>query len=124
MKGFLVDENLPASLRLPTKLPVIHVTDLWSSPSDSLVWHHAREQRLVIVTKDADFSHRILSSEPPPWIVHVRFGNLRLRSFIQRMSSVWPMVESLLPEHKLISVLSDRIEAIQGGPNGASSADT
>jgi predicted nuclease of predicted toxin-antitoxin system len=72
MKGFLVDENLPAGLRLPTTFPIPHVTDLSASPLDTLVWQNAQEQRLVIVTKDADFSHRILTSEPPPWIVHVR----------------------------------------------------
>ena len=67
----------------------------------------------MILTKDADFGHRILSSEPPPWIVHVRLGNLRLRPFMQRLISVWPTIESLLPKHKLITVLPDRIEGIE-----------
>ena len=113
MKGVLVDENLPAELRLPTTLPVAHVTEISDSPSDSLVWQHAREGHLVIVTKDADFSHRILTSDPPPWIVHVRVGNLRLKAFIQHLTSVWPSVESLLPRHKLISIFPDRIESVE-----------
>lgn len=112
MKGLLVDENLPAGLKLPTAFPILHVTDLSASPSDTLVWQHAQEQGLVIVTKDADFSHRILTSEPPPWIVHVRLGNLRLRPFVQQLTSAWPTIESLLPKHKLISILPGRIEAI------------
>jgi len=113
MKGFFLDENLPAGLRLPTPFPTIHVTAISASPSDTLVWDHARGHRLVIVTKDADFSHRIISSEPPPWVVHVRLGNLRLGPFVEHLASVWPTVESLLPKHKLISVLPDRIEAVE-----------
>ncbi|MBL9208346.1 MAG: DUF5615 family PIN-like protein [Opitutaceae bacterium] len=113
MKGILVDENLPAELRLPTALPISHVAEISNSPTDSSVWQHGREGRLVIVTKDADFRHRILMSEPPPWIVHVRVGNLRLRPFIEHITSVWPSVESLLPKHKLISIFLDRIEAIE-----------
>ena len=65
----------------------------------------------VIVTKDADFSDRILVSSPPPWIVHLRFGNMRRTEFHRFLSSVWKQVESLLPANKLICVYSDRIEA-------------
>jgi predicted nuclease of predicted toxin-antitoxin system len=113
MKGILVDENLPAELRLPTALPISHVTAGSNSPTDSSVWQEGREKRLVILTKDGDFRHRILISEPPPWIVHVRVGNLRLQPFIEHITSVWPSVEALLPKHKLISIFLDRIEAIE-----------
>lgn len=113
MKGVLVDENLPAELRLPTTLRLTHVTTILNSPSDSLVWQKGREGDLVILTKDADFGHRILASDPPPWIVHVRVGNLRLQAFIDHLVSVWPNVEALLPKHKLVSVFLDRIEAVE-----------
>jgi predicted nuclease of predicted toxin-antitoxin system len=113
MNGILVDENLPADLRLPSAFPVRHVAENSNSPTDSSVWQQGVEGRLIIVTKDADFRHRILMSEPPPWIVHVRVGNLRLRPFIEHLTSVWPIVESMLPKHKLISIFIDRIEAIE-----------
>ena len=113
MKGLLLDENLPASLHLPTTLPILHATEISRSPSDSVVWQRAQEGMLVIVTKDADFGHRILSGEPPPWVVHIRLGNLRLRPFVDRLNSIWPTVESMLPKHKLISVLPDRIEGVE-----------
>lgn len=113
MKGILLDENLPAELRLPTKMHVAHVAESSESPSDSLVWQRAREERLIIVSKDADFSHRILTSDPPPWVIHVRVGNLQLQPLIEHLTSVWPSVESLLPRHKLISIFRDRIEAIE-----------
>jgi hypothetical protein len=47
MKGFLVDENLPAGLSLPTTFPVLHVTDLAPSPPDTVVWQYAQERSLV-----------------------------------------------------------------------------
>ena len=65
----------------------------------------------VIVTKDTDFSDRILVSMPPPWIVHLRFGNICRKEFHRFLASVWPQIESLLPTHKLVCVYTNRIEA-------------
>ena len=65
----------------------------------------------VIVTKDADFSDRILVSTPPPWIVHLRFGNMRRQEFHRFLAALWPQVEALLPANKLVCVYADRIEA-------------
>ena len=56
MNGFLFDENLPANLRFTPALPVIHVSVLGESPSDTQIWQYAKQNDLVIVTKDADFS--------------------------------------------------------------------
>jgi predicted nuclease of predicted toxin-antitoxin system len=67
---------------------------------------------MVIITKDSDFSHRIMLSSSPPWIVFLRFGNMRRADFLLLLARVWPQVEELLPANKLISVFSDRIEAI------------
>lgn len=111
MKGFLLDENLPSRLTFTPALPVSHALDFGSNPTDSELWQIAASKRLVIVTKDTDFSDRILVSSPPPWIVHLRFGNLRRADFHSFLASVWPRIEALLPENKLICVYSGRIEA-------------
>lgn len=50
---------------------------------------------------------------PPPWIVHLRFGNLRLREYHALLAKMWPLIEALLPEHKLICVYADRIESFR-----------
>lgn len=112
MNGFLFDENLPRRLRFVPSLPVFHATSIGASPSDSLLWDHAKRNNLVIVTKDVDFSDRILVSEPPPWIVQLRFGNMRANEFHTFLTLLWPKVESYLPEHKLIHVYRDRIDAV------------
>lgn len=111
MKGFLLDENLPSRLTFTPSLPVSHALDYGSNPTDSQLWQTAMSNQWVIVSKNADFSDRILVSSPPPWVVHLRFGNLRCTDFHHFLASVWPKIEALLPSHKLICVYSDRIEA-------------
>jgi predicted nuclease of predicted toxin-antitoxin system len=112
MKGFLFDENLPARLAFTPGLPVVAATSLGFSPNDTELWEFARRQELVIVTKDADFSGRIILHAPPPWVVHLRFGNLRRRDFHARLALAWPQVEQLLQTHKLVNVHADRVEGI------------
>lgn len=112
MKGWLLDQNLPARLTFVPALPVTPAISLGTNPTDSDLWIYAREHELAIVTKDADFSGRIILDTPPPWIVHLRFGNLRRREFHAVLARVWPQVESLLPAHKLVNVYFDRLESI------------
>ena len=66
MKGFLLDENLPYRLGFPLALLVTHSTELGESVSDTDVWNFAKENSLVIVSKDADFSERIVTAQPRP----------------------------------------------------------
>lgn len=113
MKGFLFDENLPRRLTFEPGLPVTHATELSDSPTDTQLWEHAKAHELVIVSKDADFSDRMMMQAPPPWVVHLRFGNLRLKAFHERLQHLWPLVESRLPAHKLICLYTDRIEAFR-----------
>ena len=114
MKGFVLDENVPVRLAFRPALPVVSSSSvLGKSADDSDLWDYAKARSLVIVTKDADFSDRILVSTPPPWIVHLRFGNLRLRDYHRLLSQMWPHVEALLPKHKMIAVYADRIEAME-----------
>jgi predicted nuclease of predicted toxin-antitoxin system len=113
LKGFLFDENLPRRLTFTPSLPVIWSTVLGPSPSDTALWKHGCDNALVIVTKDADFSDRIMLADPPPWIVHLRFGNLRRKEFHALMAKMWPHIEALLPANKLVCVYGDRIESFR-----------
>jgi len=113
MKGFLFDENLPHVPSLQTRLPVTHALDLGSRPTDSQLWVHSQQNDLVIVTKDADFSQRIVLAVPPPRVVHLRVGNMRRRDFSAWLESVWPQIESTIATHKLVNVYRDRIEAVK-----------
>ena len=112
MKGYLLDQNLPVRLTFIPALPVTPVASLGPRPTDSEVWQHARSERLVIVSKDADFSDRIILDTPPPWVVHLRFGNLRRQNYHAVLARAWPQVETLLKSHKLVNVYADRVEGI------------
>jgi predicted nuclease of predicted toxin-antitoxin system len=114
VKAFVLDENVPACLRFTPTLPVIACRDaLGGSASDADIWEYARQTECVIITKDADFSDLMLASTPPPWVIHLRFGNLRRQDYHALLARVWPRLETLLPEHKLIRVYEDRIEAFK-----------
>ena len=112
MNGFLLDENLPHRLRFQAVQPIHHSSDLGPRPSDADLWDYAKANNLIIVTKDADFSERILISVPPPWVVHLRFGNLRRKDFHAFLKQIWPRVEILVASNKLVNVYLDRIEAV------------
>ena len=77
MNGFLFDEHLPARIQFTPSLPIIHVSVLGTSPSDTQIWQYAKDNDLAIVTKDADFSDRLMVDLFPPKMVHLRFGNMR-----------------------------------------------
>ena len=113
MTGYLLDENLPRRLTFTPSLPITHATELGASRSDALLWEYASEHHLAIVSKDADFSSRIMLSTPPPWVVRLALGNLRLREYHAVLARAWPTIEALLPAHKLLIVHADRIEAVR-----------
>ncbi len=111
LTGFLLDENLPGRLRFTPSLPVLHARDLGLSLNDTDLWRYARERDLVIITKDTDFSERILVTDPPPKVVHLRFGNLRLGEFHDHLARVWPRVEVMLETNKLVNIYLEHLEA-------------
>jgi hypothetical protein len=51
-----------------------------------------------------------MAQQPPPWVVHLRFGNLRRHDFHSALARLWPAIEALLPMHKLVNVYLDCIE--------------
>ena len=112
MKGFLFDQNLPRRIRFQASMTIKHVSVLGKDPSDHQIWNYAKDNDLVIVTKDADFSDRIIIQDPPPRIVHLKFGNIRREEFHQLLRMVWPRIEFLLKRHKMVNVYKDRIESI------------
>lgn len=114
-QGYLLDENLSPRLKggFEPSARVVHARDLGENPGDSVLWAYAAEHALVLVTKDADFTDRVLSQgSPPPWVVRLHCGNLRARAMRLFLEEHWPQVEALLPEHRLIQVYLDRIEAL------------
>lgn len=112
MKGYLFDGNVPSRLRFSPKLPIVPLSNVGRNPSDSQIWDFAGKHHLAIVSKDTDFSGRMITSSPPPRVVHLRLGNLRRNEYHALLAQRWPQIESLLKTKKLVNVYIDRLEGI------------
>jgi predicted nuclease of predicted toxin-antitoxin system len=112
MPRFLIDANLPYRFSLWAGDDFVHARDLGERWSDSELWAYARAHDLIIVSKDADFSDRALISNPPPKVIHIRLGNMKMREFHGLIRRLWPEILALIAEHRLVTAYQDRIEAV------------
>lgn len=112
MKKYLIDVNLPYHFSLWNTEEFIHQKDINDEWTDEQIWNYAKENNLTIITKDADFSHRIILSAPPPKVIHIRFGNLTFQELFKVLTDNWAEIQNLSSKYKLVNVFRDRIEAI------------
>ncbi len=112
MKKYLIDVNLPYCFSLWNSEEFIHQTDIDDKWTDTQIWNFAKKNNLTIITKDADFSHRIILNTPPPKVIHIRFGNLKLKDFFRMISDNWDEIKKLNDQYKLVNVFKTRIEGI------------
>ena len=77
MVKFLIDVNLPKKITFWSGENFLHVFDLNDEWSDSKIWEYAGLHNLSIITKDADFSDRIIISSSPPEVIHFKTGNMK-----------------------------------------------
>lgn len=113
MAKYLVDVNLPYRFSLWKSDDYIHQTDISDEWTDTQIRNYAKENNLTSITKDADFSNRIIFHTPPPKVIHIRFGNPKMREFFTVTTAIWNDVLELSETHKLVNVFRDRIEAIE-----------
>ncbi len=109
---YLIDVNLPRYFSLWPGNEYEHVVEINDELKDSRIWLYAKEHDLTIVTKDTDFSELVLLNEPPPRVIHIKFGNMKMREFHQKISKIWNDVCSLSENYKLVRIYQDRIEGI------------
>ena len=113
MAKYLIDANLPYYFGLWNNADYIHVYDLNDTSTDEEIWAYAKLNNLVIITKDADFSLKALYKGTPPKVVHLKFGNLKLKDFHAVISKTWNLIELQLESNNVVNVYLDRIESIQ-----------
>ena len=114
---FWLDAQLPPGpapwLSSEFGIAAISIRDIGlRNATDQDIFAAAREADASLVSKDADFSDRIIASEPPPRVIHLRVGNMRLAALRIFLSNVWPTVEKMIASHKLVHVYRDRMEGI------------
>jgi predicted nuclease of predicted toxin-antitoxin system len=113
MPKYLIDINLPYYFSIWNNDDYIHQRDIDPKASDSVIWQYAKNQNLTIITKDRDYADRILWATPPPRIIHLKVGNLKLRDFHVFVSKCWGEVLEISQTHKLVFVFKDSIEGIE-----------
>lgn len=112
MPKYIIDVNLPYHFSLWNNEECIHQKDINDEWSDEQIWAYATKENLTIVTKDVDFFNKMLLHTPPPKVIHIRFGNLKMKDFFDLTTKVWSDVLELNQKNKLVTVYTDRIEAI------------
>lgn len=103
MADFLIDVNLPYYFSLWNNTLYIHQKDINDEWTDEQIWKYAQENNMTIITKDSDFSNKILLHTPPPKIIHIRFGNMKIKDFFESTSRLWEDVLILKTELKLFN---------------------
>ena len=112
MAEFLIDTNLPYYFKLWLSEKYLHQNDLDPKASDKSIWEYALLNNLTIISKDSDFSNRILVSKPPPKVIHIKFGNIKMNEFHDLIHKSWDEVIQMSMSNKLVNVYKDRIEGI------------
>ncbi|OAD22976.1 hypothetical protein THIOM_001200 [Candidatus Thiomargarita nelsonii] len=112
MLRYIIDANLPYYFALWAGDEYIHVRDINEEWTDTQIWEYAKERNLTIVTKDADFSDRMLMNEPPPRVIHIKLGNMKMREFHATLSKIWADVCQLSKQYKLVRIFEDKIGSI------------
>lgn len=113
MADFIIDANVPYYFNLWNNERFIHVFDLNDEMSDEEIWRYALKNQLTIITKDADFSTKIILHQPPPRVIHLKIGNMKMKAFYKFITDNWSEIESLIKKYKLLNVFPDRIEGIE-----------
>ena len=89
MCKYIIDANLPYYFSLWQDDNYEHVIDIDPNMKDSEIWKYAKENNLTIVTKDADFSDLVLLNSPPPRVIHIKLGNMKMKAFHSAIDAIW-----------------------------------
>ena len=87
--------------------------DIDPKAKDEQIWEYAKQHNLTIITKDSDFFNRILVSFPPPKVIHIKFGNLKMNEFHSLISNNWQEILELSKVNKLVNVYKESLEGIE-----------
>jgi len=112
MLKYLVDANIPYYFSLWNNKEYLHVLDMDPQMKDSDIWKYAKDHNLTIITKNADFTNMVLSSNPPPKVIHIKLGNMKIKEFHSSISNIWKDVLLMSIEYKLVRVYKGQLEGI------------
>jgi predicted nuclease of predicted toxin-antitoxin system len=91
MVKYLIDVNLQNRFSIWASEEYEYVISINDEMKDSEIWSYAKENNLTIVTKDTDFSDMAILNNPPPRVIHMKIGNMKMNAFHQIISNIWVM---------------------------------
>ncbi len=109
---FLLDENIPRSIYRVLKEHSYYVEYVPKGVDDETVINIAREENLVLITRDSDFADEIMY--PPgshPGIIVLRVHPVIPRLLLEKLLEALDRVNNI--KGKLIIVYNVRIEVIE-----------
>lgn len=119
MTRLLLDQGLPrstAKLLSAAGWDVAHVGDIGLSRAEDIrILDHARKQKRVCVTLDADFHALLATSEATsPSVVRVRREGLNGKAICDLLIKIWPRIESAVNGGALVTITerSVRVRAL------------
>lgn len=112
MARYLIDANLPRYFALWHGPDFDFAHDMGPGTTDQAIWDHACRNALTIVTKDADFTDRLLVTQEGPKVIHLRIGNVKMRDMHEFLQRNWLSITTLSQSHRLVVVYLDRVECM------------
>lgn len=113
MPRYLIDANVQCVSTIWPPDIAVYAIGLGPKWPDSQIWSYALDHELTIVTKDADFSNRLMTAQLAPRIIHLKIGNMRLAEFCAFIEPLWPRIATLSARCRLVQVFRDRIETLE-----------
>ena len=107
--NFLVDVNLPRKFAFFNSPLFMHVVDIDPMMTDNEIWEYAIKNEKVILTKDANFYDRYISSKTTPKVVYLQLGNCTLKKLHKYFTDNWDSVISKLDHSSMVVLKKDQI---------------
>lgn len=112
MKKYLIDVNLPSRFSFWSSDEFEHVININDEMKDTEIWEYSKINNLTIISKDADFSEMMMINNPPPRVIHIKVGNMKIKELHQFLNKIWPEITRMNKTYKLIRVFSHKLEGI------------
>ena len=109
MTRLLLDQGLPRSagkLLSDAGWDVVHVGDIGlTRAEDTQILEHARAEKRICVTLDADFHALLATGEAKaPSVVRIRREGLNAKAIYDLLLNIWPRIEKSVERGALVTV--------------------
>lgn len=109
---FLIDVNLPKHFSFFNSDEFIHLADIDPQMSDNEIWNFAKENNLIILTKDSDFYFKSIQEEHSVKVIYFKLGSQKLSDLHRYFSNNWNLIKDLINNNRLVLAGINEVEII------------